>query len=201
MFFVGIYFISFKIDDSSTFWGVGAALFIALLGLFSNQLDGVLRKPILDKEIRIIESPTNDGDSLSKYFNLNIKNVGNKKTSNLKVKIRDHSTKEWVNLFRPFFGAKDRIENALFINNLSPMEDDSFNLCRIHKVVKGFNLGFDEDIFITSNVTPHSQKFKLAAGESKEYELEIVSDNIKPIKFKVKIHNSGFDNSSVQIIH
>ncbi len=160
------------------------AYIIGILAIFQNEIRNWIFRPILTPSIKISNSTTVGGIP-TKYYNLNIKNDGLAPAKNIRVKIKSEKDKEWLSLLRPFWA----ITQSIFINKLSPQEEDDFNIGSIYQ---------NQPIFqIITDIRANNQILSLNSSEKHQYFLEIVSDNTKPISFRVDTDNKGFDSNNI----
>ncbi|MFA6386742.1 MAG: hypothetical protein WCW04_03170 [Candidatus Paceibacterota bacterium] len=154
---------------------------MGILLVFQNEIRNLTFGPILDYEIKIIETTTIEGVH-AKYYNLNIKNSGVISSKKIRLKIRSEKNKEWLSLKRPF-GV------SIFIETLSSLEEEDFNIGSIHENRGSFEL--------TTDIVVNNQRLFLNKGDKQEYYLQIVSDNTRPISFKIIINNKGYNSNNL----
>ncbi|MCX6753698.1 MAG: hypothetical protein NTV03_01425 [Candidatus Nomurabacteria bacterium] len=154
------------------------AYFVGILLVFQYEIRNLVFGPELSYKIKILDTTTIEGVR-SKYYSLNIKNNGIISSKKIRVKIRSEKDKEWLNLKRPFWA----FSKSIFIETLSSQEDEDFNIGSIDE-----NRGYFE---LATDIIANNQRLLLNKGDKQEYYLQIVSDNTKPISFKISIDNKG----------
>lgn len=182
-----LYFI-LRFVNNPVLKGIVVAYIIGILAIFQNEIRNWIFRPILIPNIKISKTITTNSTS-TKYYNLNIRNNGFVPAKNIRVKIKSEEDKEWLSLLRPFWA----ISKSIFINKLSPQEEENFNIGNIYENQTTFQ--------IITDVRANNQKLILNSGEKHQYLLEIVSDNTKPISLKINVDNKGFDSNNIILLN
>lgn len=168
------------------------ALYIGVLGVFSQQIDQLLSNPSIEikiKESTIAEVFTFCNELKSeRSYNLTIRNTSNVPIQKIKVKIRQKEEASWLNLIRPLSNIFEinldnneskKIESIdeFYINNLSPKDDDDFNLG-----FYGTDNNGDKKFILTTQtcINMNNQTIRTTINEKHKYFLEIVADNMLP---------------------
>ena len=178
-----LYFI-YRFRDEDVLIGMLIAYIIGILAIYQDIIRNWIFRPILVPCIKISKSITVAGVP-TKYYNLNIKNKGFISAINIRVKIKSEIDKEWLSLLRPFWAIKEKI----FIDKLSPQEEEDFNIGNIYNNQTTFQ--------IITDIKANNQKLILSNSEKQEYFLEIVSENTKPISLKIIVENKGFSSDNI----
>lgn len=183
IFGIALYFI-YYFRNKDVLMGVFIAYIIGILSIFQNEIKNWVLRPILIPCIKISESTTAAGVP-TKYYNLNIKNKGFISAKNIRVKIKSEKDKEWLSLLRPFWA----ISQSIFIDKLSPQEEENFNIGNIYQNQTTFQ--------IITDIRANNQILILNSGVKLQYFLEIVSENTTPISFKITVDNKGFNSNNI----
>jgi len=190
LFFIGILFflaiLAFAFFESEVAVSF-MALLISILAIFRDDLRRMLFKPkivINIKKLNTIPDKPEGDEGVSKYYNLNIENLGLSTLKNLKVKIKSQKNGEWLCLCRPFSAQQKRT----VIDKLSVYEEDDFTIGYISRT----------DVFrLMTDFSAYEQKQELKKDEEHVYFMEIVSENLNPQKYTLFIKNNGFEKGTI----